>query len=100
VDARGLCQVMGYHGSEWPSVRGTAVPWAALASPPPSARGRDGARPPAAGLPPRAGPRVVPAVTNARAGSARTATGPDHQGEAERPAGHRAKSRRSPLGRG
>jgi hypothetical protein len=44
---------------------------------------------------------VVPAVTNAQAGSARTSNVLDHQDdEADRETGGKVKNRRSPLGRG
>ena len=98
----GLCLVMALPPGRDSSAMGRQSQGAALASPHPSARGRDGRGRQPPGLLPRAGSRVVPAVTNARSDSARAPNVLDTRARRGRRPGHREKikNRRSPLGRG
>jgi hypothetical protein len=66
VDARRLCLVMGLPPGRDQQRQGRGSPGGGFGVAAPSARGRDGRGRQPPGLSPRAGPRMVPAVTNAR----------------------------------
>ena len=105
MGASGRAGIVSGHGvttgGETSSARGRQSRGAALASPPPLRGGATGAARQPPGSLPRAGRRMVPAVTSARAGSVRTANVLDHQDDyADRGNRAKLKSRRSPLGRG